>query len=139
MVRVNLIQPSRLSDQHLIAEYDEILMLVAYIKNKPSIDSLPQNYCLGKGHMRFFKDKVNYLKERHELLKKEMVNRGFKTEKTIDLDSFDSLNKGIWQPGEDDFKIIKARIKEKLALKPTYYRYYSKYKSTDFFFNLLDN
>ena len=139
MVRVNLIEPSRLSDQHLIAEYDEILMLVAYIRSKPSIDNLPQNYCLGKGHMRFFKDKVSYLKERHELLKKEMANRGFKTEKTIDLDSFDSLNKGSWQPGGDDFKIIKARIKEKLALKPTYYRYYSKYESTDFFFNLLDN
>jgi hypothetical protein len=31
MVRVNLISPSKLADQHLIAEYDEILMLLGYV------------------------------------------------------------------------------------------------------------
>ena len=74
MVRINLIKPRFLSDQHLIAEYDEILMLIAYIKkySKTNLDKIPNNYSLGKGHILFFKNKVLYLKNRHEKLKKEM-------------------------------------------------------------------
>jgi hypothetical protein len=53
MVRVNLVQPEMLADQHLIAEYNEILMLTAYIRTHPETADLPKHYCLGKGHMRF--------------------------------------------------------------------------------------
>ena len=78
MVRVNLISPKLLSDQHLIAEYNEILMLLGYVRKYPKLVGIPKDYCLGKGHILFFKDKLGYLKERHELLKKEMRIRGFK-------------------------------------------------------------
>ena len=40
MVRVNLVNPAALSDQHLVAEYNEILMLGAYIRIYPSIARL---------------------------------------------------------------------------------------------------
>lgn len=138
MVRVNLINPKNLSDQHLVAEYDEILMLVAYIKKHPEIKDIPENYCLGKGHMKFFKNKVLYLKKRHENLKKEMKKRGFKTRKTINLANFRSQNKKNWTPKDKDFKIIKKRISEKLRLKPKYYRYYGEYKQGGFFVGLLE-
>jgi len=72
MVRVNLINPGCLADQHLIAEYAEILMLVGYIKKHPEKDNIPARYTLKTGHMRFFKDKALYLKKRHEQLIKEM-------------------------------------------------------------------
>ena len=110
MVRINLISPRRLSDQHLVAEYDEILMLVAYIKKYPLLDDIPKNYCLGKGHMKFFKDKILYLKKRHDILKKEMRLRNFKTNKTILLSSFSKSNKNDWIPQTKDFNIILFRI-----------------------------
>jgi len=137
MVRINLISPRRLSDQHLVAEYDEILMLVAYIKKYPLLDDIPKNYCLGKGHMKFFKDKILYLKKRHDILKKEMRLRNFKTNKTILLSSFSKSNKNDWIPQTKDFNIILFRIKEKLKLKPNFYRYYGEYKPVSFFINLL--
>jgi deoxyribonuclease (pyrimidine dimer) len=74
MVRINIINPQNLADQHLIAEYDEMLMLLGYIKRYPEVKEgeIPKEYCLGTGHMRFFKDKLLYIKNRHELIKKEM-------------------------------------------------------------------
>ena len=78
MVRVNLISPKKLTDQHLIAEYAEILILADYIKKYPKLENIPKNFCLGEGHQRFFKNKIKYLKKRHEELKKEMRNRNFK-------------------------------------------------------------
>ncbi len=83
MVRINLINPRYLSDQHLIAEYDEILMLLGYVKKYSilKLEEIPKKYCFGEGHIKFFKNKLLYLKRRHELIKKEMQNRGFKTNK----------------------------------------------------------
>jgi len=85
MVRVNIINPENLSDQHLIAEYNEILMLVSYVKRYPNLKGIPEKFCLGTGHMKFFKDKIKYIKSRHEKIKKEMKNRGFFPQKTINF------------------------------------------------------
>lgn len=130
MVRVNLINPEKLADQHLIAEYDEILMLVAYIRKYPKVDG-PSEYCLGTGHMKFFKDKLGYLRKRHDKLRLEMQKRGFVTNKKL------RFTKGDWKPSEKDFEIIKKRIISKLKAKPGYYRYYGKKKSVKFFTSLI--
>lgn len=137
MVRVNLINPKKLADQHLIAEYSEMLVLASYIKKYPKIEKLPKKYCLGKGHMIFFKDKLIYLKNRHELIKKEMKKRGFKAIKKINLNHFKKDNKGNWHPKKADFKIIKKRLIQKLKLKPGYYRYCGSHKTAIFFIRLL--
>lgn len=139
MVRVNLINPLRLADQHLIAEYNEILMLLGYVKKYPKNESIPLSYVLGKGHIKFFKNKLIYLKERHELIKKEMKKRNFKTNKTIDLSKFspDLLNN--WKPNNEDIKLIIKRLKEKINKKPKYYRYYRENKPKNFFIELLNN
>ena len=140
MVRVNLINPQKLADQHLIAEYNEILMLIAYIKkySKTNLDKIPNNYSLGKGHILFFKNKVLYLKNRHEKLKKEMNIRGFKTRKTVYTNQFSKNLLNNYKPNNEDKKIIKKRLIEKLKLKPNFYRYYSKNKSERFFINLIN-
>lgn len=137
MVRINLLEPKQLADQHLIAEYDEILMLLGYVSRFPSIDNLPPHYCLGTGHIRFFKDKLRYLKKRHDLLKKEMRARNFKPLKTIALSSFPKELRNDWVPREADYTLIKFRIADKLAKKPNWYRYYGKQKPTSFFIGLL--
>lgn len=139
MVRVNLVKPEKLSDQHLIAEYDEILMLFAYIKKYPKTKDVPPRYLLGKGHMKFFKDKVLYLNERHKRLKKEMISRGFKAEKSLNLNLVSSKNKKSWKPRKEDLDIIKERIMYKLNKKPHYYRYKRERKPVEFFKKLLNS
>jgi len=85
MVRINLINPKKLADQHLIAEYDEILMLLGYVKKYPRLGKIPGKYSLGKGHILFFKNKLKYLKKRHELIKLEMKKRGLMQRKPSNL------------------------------------------------------
>lgn len=137
MVRVNLISPQKLADQHLVAEYLEILMLVGYVKNYPKLEGIKKEYCLGKGHIKFFKNKLGYLKNRHEKIKKEMRKRGFATTKTINLETFDSKFQEKWKPSKKDFGIVKKRILWKIKNKPNYYNYYGKKKSLEFFEQLL--
>lgn len=135
MVRVNLINPRFLTDQHLIAEYNEILMLAAYIKqNKPK--DIPKDYCLGKGHMRFFKNKLLYLDKRHKRIKSEMIKRGFKPKKILKA-KFNKKLYNDWNPNPKDIKIIKQRIIQKICLKPEFYRYYRRNRSRSYLINLI--
>ncbi len=139
MVRINLIHPEYLADQHLVAEYDEILMLLGYVKRYPEIKKpLPVEYTLGKGHILFFKDKLLYLKKRHELLKKEMRKRGFATNIVIDLTKFNKKLINDWKADKKAFSIIKDRLIYKLNLKKDYYRYYGEKKRQEFFIKLIE-
>lgn len=137
MVRINLIEPKKLSDQHLIAEYNEIMMLLGYIKKYPIPTNMPKDYTLNKGHMKFFKNKLLYLKKRHNLLKKEMIKRDFNPKKELDINSFHISLKNDWTPNKNNLNIIKERIKEKIDQKPNYYKYYKKIKPKEFFIDLL--
>lgn len=138
MVRVNLIPPENLSDQHLIAEYDEILMLIGYVKKYPSLENIPKQYTLGKGHIRFFKDKLLYLKRRHELLKEEMRKRGFAARISISLSEFGKDHLNDWKPNNADYAVIRLRLIQKLKKKPGYYRHYGTPKPPEFFIRLLN-
>ena len=132
MTRINLVDPSELSDQHLVAEYREIFMvgssLQRSLKSKnweKTLANIPKKYTLNKGHVTFFYNKGKYLYKRYELLIEEMKNRGmnpdserkFKTEQWPD-----ELFNG-WEPEPDDYKVIRARIKEKIEMKPDWYRF----------------
>jgi deoxyribonuclease (pyrimidine dimer) len=139
MVRINLIEPRYLSDQHLVAEYNEILMLVGCVKKNQNIKYQPLNYCLGKGHILFFKNKLKYLEERFKKIKKEMKFRGFKTNKNIEIKSFNEKLKKNWKPLKKDKEIIKRRIIEKIKLKPDYYRFHRKKRATKFLVNMIKN
>lgn len=133
MVRINLISPRKLTDQHLIAEYNEILMLLGYVKkyHKLEPEKMPKNYTLGKGHILFFKDKREYLQKRHEQLKVEMKRRKFKSNKEINLNGFPKLLQKDWKPKERDFQIIRERLVYKINLKPNYYTYERKKQPTE--------
>jgi deoxyribonuclease (pyrimidine dimer) len=142
MVRVNLVNPKCLTDQHLVAEYLEILMLLAYIykyqrHDVNNLGTIPERFCLGKGHMSFFKNKVLYLKKRHELLKKEMRRRGFVARKTLSLQGIGKKLKNDWSPNPQDLQIIRKRLKQKISLKPEWYRYYRKKRSKKFLLKLI--
>ena len=132
MTRINLVLPSELSDQHLVAEYREIFMvgssLQRSLKSKnweKTLANIPVKYTLNKGHVTFFYNKGKYLYKRYELLIEEMKNRGmnpdpkrkFKTEQWPD-ELFND-----WEPEPDDYNVIRARIKEKIEMKPDWYRF----------------
>jgi deoxyribonuclease (pyrimidine dimer) len=141
MVRINIINPKFLADQHLIAEYNEILMLFGYVRKNPSteISKIPPNYKLGQGHMIFFKNKLKYLRNRFEIIKKEIKNRGFSGHIKINLRKFDKKLINNWKPSASDKEIIKKRLIYKINLKPNYYRYYGENKSKDFFRRMIKN
>ncbi len=139
MVRINIISPKKLTDQHLIAEYNEILMLFGYVKKYPSVkkNKIPNRYVLGKGHILFFKNKLLYLKQRHERIKKEMKKRKFSATKKINLKLYPSSLQHDWKPLKDDKGIIAARLAEKIKKKKKWYRYYGKIRSQKFLLQLL--
>ncbi|MEM4260026.1 MAG: pyrimidine dimer DNA glycosylase/endonuclease V [Candidatus Woesearchaeota archaeon] len=138
MVRINLINPEHLADQHLIAEYNEILMLFGYIRKYPKLNKdIPEKYCLGEGHILFFKDKLIYLKKRYNAIKKEMKKRGFRAEKSINIKSIPKILLKDWNPNKNDYEIIKKRIITKIKKKPGYYSYCGIKRKKEFFINLL--
>lgn len=128
MVRVNIVPPSELYDQHLIAEYDEILMLcsclVRTLKSKKGFQAsrIPERYKLNKGHIYFFYNKGKYLHKRFESLKAEMRQRGFKPQKEFPRQLWPDFLYKDWIPESGDFKIIRERIRERLNQKLEWYR-----------------
>jgi len=138
MVRINLINPKNLADQHLVAEYNEILMLAGHVRKFPLIKNQPKNYCLGKGHINFFKNKLKYLKKRHEKIKFEMKQRGFKIDKSLNLIDYEISLRKDWKANDNDKEIIKNRLIDKIKLKPFYYRYYGIKMSKEFFIKLIE-
>ena len=128
MVRVNIIDPILLLDQHLLAEWNEIQMLFGTIVKHPNISWQPQKYKLGKGHINFFKDKVLYLFSRLQRLYKEIVRRDYNVKNPNEIMDFYSPNIdrnffNNWTPDTEDFDIIKERIFEKFIMKPDWYTY----------------
>jgi len=132
MTRINIIDVSELTDQHLIAEYREITMVpgslkrtlvskIGYQKKK-----VPKKFTLNSGHVYFFYNKGKYLDNRYVEIRNEMKNRGFNPDpnRKFPIDIF--KNNGLyndWMPTIEDQKIIRNRIAERIAKKPNWYRF----------------
>ena len=132
MTRINLVDPSELSDQHLVAEYREIFMvgssLQRSLKSKnweKTLANIPKKYTLNKGHVTFFYNKGKYLYKRYDLLINEMKNRGMNpnSDRTFKIEQWPKELFNDWKPETEDYKIIRARIKEKIEMKPDWYRF----------------
>ena len=63
MTRINLISPKELCDQHLLAEHRELTRIPnAVAKGKFHLKGQPEEYKLGEDHVRFFFNKMAFLK-----------------------------------------------------------------------------
>jgi hypothetical protein len=74
----------------------------------------PREFTLGKGHVKFFYDKMAYLKKRYTKLYWECIDRGFKVEFYGLV--FDEVPKDLFHDYEErirDRKLILKRFKEK--------------------------
>ena len=131
MTRINLVDPSELTDQHLIAEYREIFMVGGSLNRTLNSKSgyreerVPKRYTLNTGHVYFFYNKGRYLHNRYRELIKEMRRRGFEPDKSRVFPTKVFVDNGLynaWMPSLEDYKIIRQRIEEKIAMKPNWYR-----------------
>lgn len=131
MTRINLIPPSELTRNHLIAEYRELPSIFGNIlkaqrrgETPASVRRrAPKTYTLGKGHMLFFYDKVTWLSSRFDALVTEMLKRGYEPQFKTVRDKIEPLDPGWcnwWRPSEDEIAISRARIEERLTQRMTY-------------------
>ena len=123
MTRVNVIPPSELSDQHLIAEYHE---LPRVIKQNINISGAPRCFVLGVGHMRWARAHWKFTCDRFCEICDEMKYRGFRVNFAPE-----SLREylgtcpvgGEYVVTDADIQKNRERIREKYNKKPEFYRW----------------
>lgn len=134
MTRINLIPPEQLCDQHLMAEYRELIRIpngVLSGKLKSKYPDAPTSYKLGSGHIKFFVDKLPWLFYRHIELYSELRYRGYNVEwmnwKGIiasDHYRYDAL----FTPTPEEINLNIQRIIERMPAKPRWtFRDYPPY------------
>lgn len=129
MTRINLIDPVELMDQHLTAEHLEIGYLIGSLRRSLSSKTpiqIPPEFTLGKGHVKFFYNKVQYLQNRHQQLKVEGAKRGINLTYQIDWSGLPAWTMKNWTPSDRDKDIVRERIQERISQKPNWYKYYGK-------------
>ena len=117
MTRINVgIQPEELTDKHLLAEHREIKRIPNCIaKGKYNMDGIPKRFKLGKGHVKFFYNKLQYLLIRYLTLYRECKKRGFNVQNYASAwEGLPSELMNNYQVRCIDRKIVQQRINEKL-------------------------
>ncbi len=120
MTRINVgIDPSELNMKMLMAEHREIKRIPNCVKKgRFSMVGQPREFTLNTGHVKFFYDKLGYLKNRYERLYNECVKRGFNVQ--YFGDAFDGIDKKYmndYTETERDRQLILERIKLRLSKK----------------------
>jgi deoxyribonuclease (pyrimidine dimer) len=136
MTRINSnVDPKQLMDQHLMAEYRELPMVLASLRRSLKTQSerevlkkIPPRFTLNKGHVLFFYNKLTFLRNRYDRLVNELHNRGYNLDqgRVLDLNGIPSTFFNDWSATPADDAVLEQRIKEKIAMKPSWYKYYGK-------------
>lgn len=120
MTRINCgIPVEELSREHLQAEHREIKRIPNCVaKGRYSLKDQPHKFVLGVGHVKFFYDKLLYLKNRYESLYEECRLRNINVQNYSS--AWDNVPKNLMNdyiPTEQDRQIVRERISEKLNKK----------------------
>jgi len=116
MTRINVgIPPEKLSRQHLLAEHREIKRIPNMVRSgRANLNNIPEKFTLGKGHVKFFYDKLFYLLTRYNHIYTECTRRGYKVQ------NYRSAWDGIpgrlmlcYRPSYEAVKLVKDRLLEK--------------------------
>lgn len=121
MTRINVgVSPKELMNKHLLAEHREIKRIPNLIqKGRFRLENVPREFTLGKGHVAFFYNKLEFLKERYQEIHEECLRRGFNVQDYSESwKGIPSALMGKYIPTEKDRQIILQRIEEKLSKKP---------------------
>jgi hypothetical protein len=117
MTRISVgVRAAELCDAHLNKERVELLRIPNAIKSgKAVIKNIPQKFTLGKGHVKFFYDKIGYLHQRYLELTEECIKRDFKV--TDFSDSFKGIPSALcnhYTETKEDRRIVVDRVNERL-------------------------
>ena len=107
MTRINVVHPTVLTDQHLMAEYRELTMVMGSLKrslnSKNGLPPIPAKYTL-----------IAELTDRGYILDKDRI---------ADFSVFSKFLNKDWCADMDAVRINSARIKERIMVKPHWYTY----------------
>ncbi|WWP52207.1 endonuclease V N-glycosylase UV repair enzyme [Enterobacter phage ZX14] len=134
MTRINLTLVSELADQHLMAEYRELPRVFGavrkHVQNGKKLKDfkISSVFILGTGHVTFFYDKLEFLRKRQIDLIAECLKRGFKIQDITvqDISDIPVEFRNDYVPTPDALKISQARLDEKIAQRPQWYKHYGK-------------
>lgn len=132
MTRINLISPKHLTIRHLVAEWKEITQFLHIVKHRVdtnhTMNDIPSQFTLNKGHCLFFANKGLYIYNRFESLYNELLNRDINVNYGLFLERqqkiIQSYNSELFRdyiPQSRDYAIVIDRIKERIETKPNLY------------------
>jgi deoxyribonuclease (pyrimidine dimer) len=142
MTRINsAILPSKLTDEHLLAEHREIKRICSvYSKlNLKSYFKIPKKFTLGTGHVLFFVDKPAFTYNRYLDIRDECYKRGFIVEDySKNWRVYEHTTLKDYSPTEEEYQILFERIKERInTSKKKGWHYYKKIITKEEAINLL--
>ena len=119
MTRINsAINVRRLTDEHLLAEHREIKRM-PYCLGKAIasgfVKRIPEKFTLGKGHVLFFLDKMEFVRQRYCDIYTECIQRGFSVEWYHN--NFVGLPReysGNYAPTDEERQLLIERITERI-------------------------
>lgn len=120
MTRINAFIPvAELSDKHLLAEHREIKRIPNMVNSgKAKIENIPSKFTLGKGHVKFFYNKLLWLFNRYQQIRDECYKRGFNITDYSEAFMVWSENEYLvndWQPDKTEIKRIQTILRERIA------------------------
>lgn len=128
MTRINVVDVKYLTDQHLMAEYAELAMVLSAAKRSKTENYISSTkYTLNKGHVKFFYNKKKWLYNRYQELIDELYLRGYNINpenRNLNFDILDKFSQIEWEPVLDDVKINCERILERIDKKSSWYTYF---------------
>lgn len=129
MTRINVVPVTELCDQHLLAEHRELTRIpngIASGRYDPNC-AKPADYVLGAGHVKFFMDKLAFLRLRYSALHAECQWRGFNVtwKWPEDHELVQAQADGAflgYAPTPEALALNRARIAERMPAKPRWTR-----------------
>lgn len=124
VTRINVVPVEELSDQHLIAEYHELPRV--FSRDINTLDA-PEDYCLGKGHVKWAASHRIFVGHRYLEIVGEMRYRGFSTAGIIrNIMRYGNLTD--YFVCDKDIELNRERVREKYKKKPDWYRWTKREK-----------
>lgn len=125
MTRINLVPPAELCDQHLLAEHRELTRIPnAVAKGKYHLKGQPAEYKLGEGHVRFFFNKMAFLKNAMisctpNAKRVALTCNTFGTKSCRKIPLYGSITNPQKQPSRSTAHAFKNACRQRQDLRPT--------------------
>lgn len=128
MTRINVVHPSILTRQHLLAEWHEIGRIVTLAEKGVDPSTIPDRYTLGTGHMKFFTNKLGFITQRMAWLASEMRLRGFEPDGRKQIDAVArSILVGFGEPWTPDKGDLSTNLSRLISRAPNHRPYQDEY------------